>query len=150
MEDTLTGGCECGAVRYTVNPSVRFQPYACHCSDCQTRSGSAFGLQLLVMSADLCIEGETVEGGHTLKRRGGRERCVRALPDPDRRHEQPATGRHDPASRDAGRERLSRARLPPVDIAQAALGGYSRRCPHLGNATRRHGGVAPAASSHCG
>ena len=39
------GGCQCGALRYR----VRGEPLsvcACHCTDCQRRSGSAFGMTL--------------------------------------------------------------------------------------------------------
>lgn len=41
--DTQSGGCLCGAVRYT----VQGQPVrsgACHCTYCQKRTGSAFGI----------------------------------------------------------------------------------------------------------
>jgi hypothetical protein len=62
--DDLTGGCLCGKVRYRVAPGLRLAPYACHCNDCQTRSGSAFGIQLGVSEADLSVEGETIEGRH--------------------------------------------------------------------------------------
>ena len=64
MVDVITGGCLCGQARYTVRRTMRFQPYACHCTDCQTRSGSAFGLQLVVATADLEVEGNTIEGRH--------------------------------------------------------------------------------------
>jgi len=64
MSETLTGGCLCGAVRYSVRPGFRLKPYACHCTDCQRRSGSAFAIQLGVMAADLTIEGETITGFH--------------------------------------------------------------------------------------
>jgi hypothetical protein len=65
MTETLTGGCLCGAVRYRVAPGgMRLAPYACHCIDCQTRSGSAFGIQLGVGEADLSIDGKTIEGRH--------------------------------------------------------------------------------------
>jgi hypothetical protein len=40
-ERTRSGGCLCGAVRYT----VRGEPFhvgRCHCADCRKRSGSAF------------------------------------------------------------------------------------------------------------
>lgn len=62
MSDTLEGGCTCGAVRYTVKPGFRFKLYACHCTDCQTRSGSAFGMQLPVFPNDIDLTGETVVG----------------------------------------------------------------------------------------
>lgn len=64
MTDNLTGGCLCDAVRYTARPGFRMKPYACHCTDCQRRSGSAFGIQLAVMEADLAVEGDTIVGHH--------------------------------------------------------------------------------------
>ncbi|MFM5955073.1 MAG: GFA family protein [Novosphingobium sp.] len=64
MAKVLTGGCLCGAVRYTVSQSIRFRAYACHCTDCQTRSGSAFGIQQSVLSGDLEVEGELLRGEH--------------------------------------------------------------------------------------
>jgi hypothetical protein len=64
MADVLTGGCLCGKVRYSVTQTMRFRSYACHCSDCQRRSGSAFGIQQSVLSADLTVEGEILRGEH--------------------------------------------------------------------------------------
>jgi hypothetical protein len=64
MAETLTGGCLCGAVRYRVEQTVRFRSYACHCTDCQTRSGSAFGIQQAVLLGDLTVEGELSRGQH--------------------------------------------------------------------------------------
>ena len=65
MVEALSGGCLCRAVRYRVAPGgLRFAPYACHCTDCQTRSGSAFGIQLGVGEAELEVEGETIKGRH--------------------------------------------------------------------------------------
>lgn len=45
------GGCQCGAIRYTVDapPVVVF---ACHCTACQRRSGSAFVVSLIVPDRD--------------------------------------------------------------------------------------------------
>jgi hypothetical protein len=40
------------------------RPYACHCHDCQRRTGSAFGIQLGVAEADLSVEGQVIEGRH--------------------------------------------------------------------------------------
>ncbi len=54
----LTGGCGCGAVRYTLS-SAPILLFACHCSLCQRQSGSAFGLSLRVHRADLAITGPT-------------------------------------------------------------------------------------------
>jgi hypothetical protein len=64
MSVELTGGCLCGAVRYAVAPGLRMKPYACHCTDCQRRAGSSFAIQLGVMTADLKVEGELIEGEH--------------------------------------------------------------------------------------
>jgi hypothetical protein len=65
MTETLTGGCVCGAIRYTYRPSTRFKIYTCHCTDCQTRSGSSFTLQQTVVEADLSVSGPLAEGGAT-------------------------------------------------------------------------------------
>lgn len=64
MKSVLTGGCLCGKVRYRVEQTMRFQSYACHCTDCQTRSGSAFGIQLAVLAQDMSLEGELLRGEH--------------------------------------------------------------------------------------
>lgn len=68
---TREGGCVCGAVRYrlTGNPLTL---YACHCTNCQARSGSAFALHMLVLQADLTlVQGEPEGGGEA----GKRKRC---------------------------------------------------------------------------
>ena len=51
------GGCVCGKVRYRLT-AAPLLAYACHCHDCQRRSGSAFGLTLVVRSADVLLSGE--------------------------------------------------------------------------------------------
>ncbi len=58
-----TGGCQCGDIRYR----LRGEPlmlYACHCSDCQKQSASAFGLSLIVSAGDL----EFTAGAERLRR----------------------------------------------------------------------------------
>jgi hypothetical protein len=65
MTETLEGSCTCGAVRYTVKPGFRFKLYACHCTECQTRSGSAFGLQLPVFPPDIEVTGEMTYGEYS-------------------------------------------------------------------------------------
>jgi hypothetical protein len=57
MEGELIGRCLCGAVRYTLRAGFRFRPYACHCTDCQTRTGSAFSEHMLFAKNDLTIDG---------------------------------------------------------------------------------------------
>ena len=50
----LTGGCQCGDIRY----ELRGKPldlYVCHCRECRRQSASAFGISVIVRSADLKI-----------------------------------------------------------------------------------------------
>ena len=52
----LTGGCACGAIRYT----CAREPIAslnCHCRDCQVSSGAPFASGIVVMKADLQVTG---------------------------------------------------------------------------------------------
>lgn len=58
----LTGGCLCGAVRYTVTADRLPNCYACHCRDCQTQSGSAFAMQMPLAAGQLQVEGNVVSG----------------------------------------------------------------------------------------
>lgn len=54
MSQPYRGGCECGAIRYVITgePIVI---YACHCTICQSQSGSAFGLAMRVHAKDFKI-----------------------------------------------------------------------------------------------
>jgi hypothetical protein len=45
----LTGGCQCGVLRYVVTAEP-LALYVCHCRECQKQSASAFGISLLVPS----------------------------------------------------------------------------------------------------
>ena len=58
MKGDLTGGCLCGAVRYVLREGFRLNPCACHCTDCQTRTGSAFSEHMLFAVADIELTGE--------------------------------------------------------------------------------------------
>ena len=51
MEITLplTGGCQCGAVRYQVDTEPQTL-ICCHCTECQKQSSSAFGMSLYVFA----------------------------------------------------------------------------------------------------
>jgi hypothetical protein len=52
MKLPLTGGCQCGALRY----EIRAEPltlYVCHCTECQRQSASAFSMSLMVTRASL-------------------------------------------------------------------------------------------------
>lgn len=54
------GGCVCGEVRYVLKNTGGMQPYACHCRDCQTRSGSAMMLNLHFSMDQFEIVGELI------------------------------------------------------------------------------------------
>jgi len=50
-KQNLTGGCQCGHIRYQINGEPKAL-YACHCLDCQAQSASAFGLSMWVNRND--------------------------------------------------------------------------------------------------
>ena len=53
MSDEIrTGGCGCEAIRYELTGAPLFV-HACHCHDCQRRSGSAFGMTMLIEETQL-------------------------------------------------------------------------------------------------
>jgi hypothetical protein len=56
MNIPFSGSCQCGAVTYTVNAEPLFT-YACHCSSCQKRTGSAFSLGLIIATTALDLKG---------------------------------------------------------------------------------------------
>jgi len=49
-----TGGCACGGIRYEIEGEHK-QLLVCHCTYCQTRSGSAFGMSLFLDGDALTI-----------------------------------------------------------------------------------------------
>jgi hypothetical protein len=51
-----TGGCHCGGLRYTITQRP-LAVYACHCTDCQSLTGTAFGLAVLVPAAAFTLAG---------------------------------------------------------------------------------------------
>ncbi|MBJ6121021.1 GFA family protein [Sphingomonas mollis] len=59
----IAGGCRCGAVRYKVARDTLPAAYACHCTDCQTWSGSAFSMQFFMAADALAVEGAVTEYG---------------------------------------------------------------------------------------
>lgn len=55
MPAPYSGGCACGAVRYTINAEPLIS-YLCHCTECQRRTSSAFGLNLQTPTDTLTID----------------------------------------------------------------------------------------------
>jgi len=54
---TRTGGCLCGAIRYTV-PAQPLATVICHCRHCQKQAGSAFSVVAVFARAALKLDGE--------------------------------------------------------------------------------------------
>ncbi len=54
----IEGGCRCGRVRYRAALAGLPKAYACHCLDCQTWSGSAFSVQIVLPEDQLEVTGE--------------------------------------------------------------------------------------------
>ncbi len=52
VNQPVSGGCQCGAIRYELHGESKML-YACHCSDYQTQSSSAFGMSLIVAPESL-------------------------------------------------------------------------------------------------
>ncbi|HVH80981.1 MAG TPA: GFA family protein [Stellaceae bacterium] len=74
MKLPLTGGCQCGALRYEISEAP-LATYTCHCTDCQRLTSSAFSMAITVRdSAFRLTAGEprfvqkTVESGRVLTR----------------------------------------------------------------------------------
>ena len=61
MTEIITGGCHCGACRYTLALAALPGAYACHCLTCQTWSGSAFSEQVLIAEGAISIDGPITE-----------------------------------------------------------------------------------------
>lgn len=51
----LSGGCQCGAVRYTVDAPVDYTNH-CHCSMCRRIHGALFGSYSRIAKARLSVE----------------------------------------------------------------------------------------------
>ena len=57
MELPCSGTCQCGGVTYTVSEEP-LVTYACHCTECQKRTGSAFSMGMVFSSGSIKFEGE--------------------------------------------------------------------------------------------
>jgi len=52
----LTGGCACGAVRYALQAAPMFVN-CCHCTQCQTLTGSAFVVNAIIETTEIAVSG---------------------------------------------------------------------------------------------
>ncbi|MCA8907428.1 MAG: GFA family protein [Rhodospirillaceae bacterium] len=67
----MSGGCVCGRHRYTITV-LPLTVYACHCADCQTQSGSAFGMSMPVARSGFRVTGAEDLGTHLRAAASGR------------------------------------------------------------------------------
>lgn len=74
MDKVLTGGCQCGAVRYAIG-GAPVDVYVCHCRECRRQSSSAFGISVIVRSADLQLVTGTLKRWSRATDSGGTLHC---------------------------------------------------------------------------
>jgi hypothetical protein len=80
MKLPLMGGCICGAIRYEIGVAP-IMVYACHCTDCQRITSSAFSIGMVVPEKAFRVSGKdarSVPGGVTA---GGRIKSRWTCPD---------------------------------------------------------------------
>src|SRR3984893_16143181 len=56
MKLPQTGGCQCGAIRYEITEEPQLV-YACHCTDCQRLTSSAFSMAIVVNDGAFRLKG---------------------------------------------------------------------------------------------
>jgi hypothetical protein len=61
MELPLTGACMCGAIRYEITCEPT-RVYACHCTDCQRATTSAFSIGVAVPAEAFRLSGKELRG----------------------------------------------------------------------------------------
>lgn len=72
MTNPYDGGCCCGAIRYRLTEEP-LTLYACHCTDCQRKTGSSFGLSMVVRR-DACTLLQGEPRGYALTLPDGRQK----------------------------------------------------------------------------
>ena len=72
---SLTGGCQCGEIRYAINaPPLTF--YCCHCTDCQQQSSSGFGMSVWVSREAFSLTRGELAFWETRGESGAVKRCA--------------------------------------------------------------------------
>jgi hypothetical protein len=56
-QNNHTGQCKCGCLTFVLKGAPLFT-HACHCLDCQRRTGSAFAMTTFALSDELTIQGD--------------------------------------------------------------------------------------------
>ena len=76
----MTGGCICGAARYEIMEEP-LHVYACHCTDCQRASVSAFSIGVAVPGAAFRLVGKELQAAAGGVTSGGRVKTRWVCPD---------------------------------------------------------------------
>lgn len=61
-EETVSGGCLCGAIRFEIDRAGVVSASHCHCTDCQRSTGSAFASFAVVGETALSSQGGEPRG----------------------------------------------------------------------------------------
>ncbi|MEO0911743.1 MAG: GFA family protein [Pseudomonadota bacterium] len=60
MPQRITGGCRCGAVRFSAEDAPRFA-LKCYCEDCRRTTGSGYAPQIAFPKSAVTLTGEIAE-----------------------------------------------------------------------------------------
>ena len=71
MADRNEGGCVCGGVRYVAQGDPE-RVTICHCTWCQRRTGSAFGVEVVFRIENVALAGEALRTWRHVSDRSGR------------------------------------------------------------------------------
>lgn len=71
MADEHEGGCLCGSLRYVARGAPE-RVTICHCTWCQRRTGSAFGVEVVFQDGNVSVSGETARTYRHLSDETGR------------------------------------------------------------------------------
>lgn len=126
----LTGGCNCGAVRYVLS-APPLAVAACHCANCRKQSGAAYSVNLVVRASTLSVEGELAAFSDTDTESGApveRQFCracgspIRSLPAATPKIAAVKAGTLDDAGTYAPQVHIwTRSKLPWVELPAGAV-----------------------------
>jgi len=71
VADRNQGGCVCGAVRYVAQGDPE-RVTICHCTWCQRRTGSAFGVEVVFRVENVALAGDTLRTWRHVSDESGR------------------------------------------------------------------------------
>lgn len=120
----LTGGCQCGAVRYEIK-SPPIAVYICHCLECRKQSASAFGISVRVRRADFTLLSGTTRVWSRPTDSGRMLDCVFCPECGSRVWHEPAGGTSEYLTVKGG------SLDEPVDVSAAAHGWVKRKLPGI-------------------